>query len=582
MKFHAEHGQNFTAFGRGALRGFVIKFNEMGDTPFYRRPWFYIAGWLVFLLVAYVWDIFALGGIRINEVRIFIDLFCAFPILLVIWMAFFSQFILPVHTFTDRQKIFDRLIASLFGSRGPAIFIKNGIEEKEPGEENRKGPGVLWLDSASGAVTRTATKIKQKLGPGVHFTETSETVAGTVDLHIQTHTVGPTREGEDPFADKTDEQSQDEYHQIQDRRKQVSALTRDGIEVVPTINVVFRVDTGFPNKKQPGSRFGYRAGVTSRDKREEKEDQEAIYKAVIGEGINPDYKPENPRYRAAWNQLPAALAVDVWRDYASKFKLDEFFSAEQNVPPVQPPPIEPTEEEIDPLTQAIQVGPSRDTIQTAIARILRQINLWMARSVAALEKKEKSSTPSEEPEPYTPPAPPAKNKDEQQTAFEVINEMVTARLTKQFVDHLDEFGRRVEYSPPVLSREYELLKARGLKVIKVSISNPRLNPDVNAEIIGKWEANWLKHAKAEKEQIERRRNILEATSQERAVKQYVEWLSEAIVRADPKRGEVKLALKSLLMRTRAIIVRNDQLRRTMSAELQDMEEILRWIEVNGR
>ncbi len=553
----------------------------MGDTPFYKRPWFYIAGWLAVLLTAYFWDIFSLGGLRINEVRIFFDLACLFPLLLILWMAFFSQFILPVHTFSDRLQIFNRLIARLFGSRGPAIFIKNGIEEKEPGEEKRKGPGVLWLDSASAAVTRTATKIRQTLGPGVHFIDAKETIAGTVDLHTQTHTVGPTREGENPFAEKKDEQSQEEYDRIQDRRKLVSGLTRDGIEVVPTINVVFRVDTGFPNKGQSGSRFGYRTGVTPKDKRDEKEDQEAIRKAILSEGINPYYKPENARHRLAWNQLPAALAVDVWREYASKFKLDEFFTPGQKVPPAQPPTIEPTEEEIDPLTQAIQIGAGRDSFQTAIARILRVINRWMASRTAQMEKKEPVPTSAEESQPYSPPLP-KKEKWEMKTAFEVINELVKARLTQQFVDHLDEIGQRIEHHPPVLSREFELLKERGLKVLSVSISNPRLNPTVDEEIISKWEANWLKHAKAEKDQVQRRRSIFETASQERAVKQYAEWLSEAVVRASPKPGEFKSALKSLLMRTRAIIVRNDQLRRNMGTELQEVEEILRWIEVNGQ
>ena len=552
----------------------------MGDTPFYKRPWFYIAGWLAVLLIAYFWDIFSLGGIRINEVRIFFDLFCLFPVLLTLWMAFFSQFILPVHTFSDRLQIFNRLIARLFGSRGPAIFIKNGIEEKEAGEEKRKGPGVLWLDSASAAVTRTATKIKQTLGPGVHFIDAKETIAGTVDLHIQTHTVGPTREGENPFAEKKDEHSQEEYDQIQDRRKQVSALTRDGIEVVPTINVVFRVDTGFPKKGQSGSRFGYRRGVTAKDKRDEKEDQIAIRKAILGEGINPYFKAENPRHRMAWNQIPAALAVDVWREYASKFKLDEFFKEEQRVPSTQPPPIEPTEEEIDPLTQAIQVGAGRDSFQTTIARILRVINRWMANRTAQMEKKEPVSTSGEESQPYSPP-PLKKEKWEMKTAFEVINEMVMARLTQEFVDHLDQLGKRLENHPPDRSREFEILKERGLKVLSVSISNPRLNPTVDEEIINKWEANWLKHAKAEKEQLERRKNIYETASQERAVKEYAESLSEAIVRADPKRGEFKNALKALLMRTRAIVVRTDKLRRQMSTEREELDEILRWTEVNG-
>ncbi len=555
----------------------------MGDTPFYKRPWFYIAGWLAVLLIAYFWDIFSLGGIRINEVRIFFDLFCLFPLLLTLWMAFFSQFILPVHTFSDRLQIFNRLIARLFGSRGPAIFIKNGIEEKEAGEEKRKGPGVLWLDSASAAVTRTATKIKQTLGPGVHFIDAKETIAGTVDLHTQTHTVGPTREGENPFAEKRDEQSQEEYDQIQDRRKQVSALTRDGIEVVPTINVVFRVDTGFPKQGQSGSRFGYRRGVTPKDKRDEKEDQEAIYKAVIGEGVNPYYKPENARHRMAWNQLPSALAVDVWREYASKFKLDEFFTPGQKVPSAQPPTIEPTEEEIDPLTQAIQVGAGRDSFPSAIARILRVINRWMASRTAQMEKKNPASTSGEESQSYTPSAP-KKEKWEMKTALEVINEMVKAKLTNEFVDYLDETGNRDQTNPPrqEVSQEYGLLKKRGLKVLSVSISNPRLNPVVDEEIISKWEANWLKHAKAEKEQHERRKSVYQTASEERAVKEYAELLSEAVVRANPKGRDFKNALKSLLLRTRAIVIRTDQLRRQMSTEREELDEILRSIEVNGQ
>ena len=40
----------------------------------------------------------------------------------------------------------------------------------------------------------------------------------------------------------------------------VSALTRDGIEVIPSVSITFRVDTGFPKDNEPGSRFGYRVG----------------------------------------------------------------------------------------------------------------------------------------------------------------------------------------------------------------------------------------------------------------------------------------------------------------------------------
>jgi hypothetical protein len=68
----------------------------MDDDPIYKRPWFYIAGWLVILLLVYGWQILRMGGIRANLFEIFVDLACVFPLLLVLWMAFFAQFVLPV------------------------------------------------------------------------------------------------------------------------------------------------------------------------------------------------------------------------------------------------------------------------------------------------------------------------------------------------------------------------------------------------------------------------------------------------------------------------------------------------------
>ena len=171
----------------------------MDDTPIYKRPWFYIAGWLFILLLVYGIQILRMGGIRANLSEIALDLACFFPILLVLWMAFFAQFVLPVRTFRDRRRIFDRLITYLLGGHGPALFVENGKIKEHIGERMKRGPGVLWLDSASGAVTRTAVSIRDTLGPGVHFLERYEYVAGTVDLHIQSQVIGP-KELDKPFG----------------------------------------------------------------------------------------------------------------------------------------------------------------------------------------------------------------------------------------------------------------------------------------------------------------------------------------------------------------------------------------------
>src|ERR1041385_5098710 len=188
----------------------------MDDDPIYKRPWFYIAGWLLILLLVYGLQILRMGGIRANLLEIAFDLACVFPLLLVLWMAFFAQFVLPVRTFRDRQRIFDRLVTYLFGGHGPALFIENGKIKEHTGERLKRGPGVLWLDSASGAVTRSAVAIRQTLGPGVHFISFGEYVAGTVDLHIQVQAIGP-KETDKPFAARQEDQTPEEWTQVQDR-----------------------------------------------------------------------------------------------------------------------------------------------------------------------------------------------------------------------------------------------------------------------------------------------------------------------------------------------------------------------------
>ena len=548
----------------------------MDDDPIYKRPWFYIAGWLVILLLVYGLQILRMGGIRANLLEIAFDLACVFPLLLILWMAFFAQFILPVRTFRDRQRIFDRLITYLFGGHGPALFIENGNVKEHSGERLKNGPGVVWLDSASAAVTRTAVAIRQTIGPGVHFLARFETIAGTVDLHPQIQKVGP-MESDKPFEERKEDQPQEVWDQVQDRRKQVSAWTRDGIEVVPNITVIFRVATGFPKEGQSGSRFGYRTGATKRDRQNEQKDKEAIRAALLGEGINPNEKSDSPRHRVKWNEFPAALAVDVWREYAAKFTLDELFNRTQLVPPTPPQLPQPTDEEIDPLSQPILVGEHRDSMRDGLAKMVRELNLMMARAIDSLEgKKDGRSKKSATPPPFR-SEPEGKKEPQQKTALQVINDMVKARLTQPEVEALDGQGRRGQGI--MSSREYRLLQDRGLEVITVSISNPRFHPTIEQTIIRQWKATWLLNAKTESELIERRRILVETKGRDEATRQYAKFLSNDLVQKRPV--GIKETLKTLLFRTRTIIINNPQLRQRMSDEQQDLEDIIRWLEGNG-
>jgi hypothetical protein len=159
--------------------------------------------------------------------------------------------------------------------------------------------------------------------------------------------------------------------------------------------------------------------------------------------------------------------------------------------------------------------------------------------------------------------------------------MVKARLTQAEVDVLDDTGRRGEGTIP--SKEYQLLMDRGLKVLSVSINSPRFNPTVEESIIKAWNASWLKEAKAESEQIDRRRINIEKTAEEKAKRQYIESISREINEL-AKNGNLGIrgTLKGLILKSHAIIRSNEQLRRRMTTELQDIEEMIKWIEGNGK
>jgi len=567
---------NFTAQPVGEIEVFVIQSISMDDTPLTKRPWFYISAWLVILLALYGWQISRMGGVQASLYYILLDLACIFPVLLVIWMAFFAQFVLPVRTFRDRQKIFDRLLTDLFGGHGPALFIENGEIKEHSGERLKTGPGVVWLDSASAAVTRTATSIKQILGPGVHFIDKGEIIAGTVDLHTQIQSLGP-KESENPFAEQTEEQTNEEYQQIQDRRKMVSALTRDGIEVIPKVSVVFRVDTGFPKEDEPGSRFGYRTGITRKAKENEEKDKETIRKAIIGQGINLNALPDSPRRRLAWNELPAALAVDVWREYVAKFTLDELFNPGQDPIPAPPSTHQPMDVDGDPLSQPVLSTTNQVTLQDRFAQILREINIIISNLLRRIENatNEKKPVPplaiiAQKAEASIKPEP------DKVTALQVINDMVNMRLKNEFVPNIDDHGNLD--SNDVQSHEYKLLSNRGIKVLSVGIGNLLVKKEIEDKVIERWSAAWYKNAKAEEKQIERRQNILRSASQEKAIRQYADLLSNELNRKKP--NDIRGSLKVLLMRTRTIILNNDQLRKDMSKELQSLEDILRWVESN--
>lgn len=522
------------------------------ETPFLHRTWVHLSFWLILTGAGYVLNVYRLGGWE--SVLFFLRadwwLFVALGLL---WLMFFAQFILPVQRLNERRQIISRLLLSLIGIRGPAIFVEDGQPKEREHEEERQGPGVLWLDTASGAVTRTATAFRQTMGPGVHFTAAREKLAGTVDLRRQMQRLGP-QETDDPFAAPTDANAAT-YKEVQRRRAATSALTRDGIEVVPNVTVIFKIDAD-PVSHGPGSRFGY--------------NEEAVFKAVAGEAINPDRDHHSSHYHVRWNRLPALIAVDLWREYLSKFTFKELF--ETNCTEPEPPPPE----------SRLSAGHASRAVRAAggwqdkIAGWIHEINLLLERVTRLCGQSTNDNATAQGGNSPSQSAG-GRNLPANLTALQLINNMVRNRMTASRVAELDAYGRPTGNF--IESREFQVLRERGIRIIAVTIGNLRFSPEVERKLIQHWRATWLETAQAERARIEEQRNLAALTGQENALRDYtINHLSKEVETLKENQVKnLKEAVCALVMRSRSALIRHHPSNYHPATELDELEEIIQWL-----
>ena len=235
----------------------------------------------------------------------------AFFIILILWLFFFSQFVLPVKNFKERLTLFDRLILYILGMHGPAILLQNGKIKPHKSGAQRKGPGVIILDAASAAILRRNDRFTRAVGPGVVFTDRDEYLEGdksAVDLRLQKERIGPVVSP--PARTGRKKPDPETLEIIRRQRMETRAITRNSIEIVPKITVTFKIDCDFNNGE---TGFGY--------------DQSAVAKAIIGQNIDANQPPDDPDRLRDWCWIPPHLAADVWKETISKFTLDELFDA---------------------------------------------------------------------------------------------------------------------------------------------------------------------------------------------------------------------------------------------------------------
>jgi hypothetical protein len=437
------------------------------------------------------------------------------------WLGFFAQFVLPLRSLTERMLAFQRLLFYVFGLHGPAIRIENGRILARPGEERRRGEGVAILDTASAAMLRTRSAFSRPVGPGVVFTRQGESIhQEAVDLHVQIGPgLGPLGE-EKPFEERKsltrgrDEslkafeerrrQEEAAYDQRQKRRLETSALTRDGVEVVPNVRARFKL-RGV--KGRGGTWFGY--------------DPRSVQLAITRSGVSHTELRDVP-----WNEVPGYLAVDVWREYLSKFTLNELF---------------------DPAT-ADSKGIPRPR------RAGEAEHEW---------------------------------RDRGETGFEIITRIVKARLTRPEVIALNPVGEPTGADEP--SREFQLLTDMGIEMLGVSIGLLRFPPAVESQLVQQWVSTWLQRAQLERNLVERKRSYAMHDGKETALFEYAQHaarlLAEGLVDQDghplPEarrlRPDLQDSLEMLMRGTQQLVIRDTQLHRMLGNEEKELADLIAWV-----
>ncbi len=242
--------------------------------------------------------------------------------LVLLWLFFFAQFVLPVRRWEERKLAFNRLGYYVLGFHGPATFVQDGHLIQSKTERKRKGPGVMVLDTASAAVLFTEGGYTRAVGPGVVFTKGGEHANETtvLDLRVRAASLGP-KPNEDPFAPQGEDETDEAYRERQKRRWETSAKTRDGAEVVARVVAVFYLDDHPDDLSEEAYEKGkfytrFKGHAVS------------AWRAVTHQPLDADKAAREGASEDTlleWGWLPARMAVDLWREYLQRFRLSDLF-----------------------------------------------------------------------------------------------------------------------------------------------------------------------------------------------------------------------------------------------------------------
>lgn len=255
-------------------------------------------------------------------------------------------------------------------------------------------------------------------------------------------------------------------------------MTRDGIEIVSTITVYFRLDS---TPGEGNTQFGYRPS--------------SVEKAILGQNIDLNYPIDAANRNRRWDWLPVRLAADVWRELLGKYTLDELFQQKIN----------------------------QTSTMTAMLKVIR------------------------------------------------------TRLMEAQAPTLNDFG--MESGNLEESREFKLLRKRGIHVTRLEIYNLQMPDEVENQLVQRWKTTWLERARKDRLLVDQQRDLVIRKGQEDAYIRVAEGASQTFKTLAPdEKFTGKELLKRLIRGNQDLCQQDSALHSLTVNEINQLQELLDWVE----
>jgi len=225
----------------------------------------------------------------------------------ILTFAFFAHFVIPLQSKGQFVEVMKVMVQALSGKKPRVINLRNGIEINREGPLSNLDASIILLDISSAAVLRNKQAFSRAIGPGIHLIDDQEKIAGSLDLRIHRRSIGPLP-GEDPYAENA--KSEDPAIKLarKNRRGESVGLSKDGVEIIPRIEIRFKIEG---EQAKQGSPFPFHP--------------EFAWRAIANEAVSPNQPSDVRNRQIHWDWLPAQLAGDMWRVFLKKYTLQELF-----------------------------------------------------------------------------------------------------------------------------------------------------------------------------------------------------------------------------------------------------------------